>query len=175
MPRKKQPKSRNKSQPGVFISNLIKPSSPTSVTSKDIVSTKSNLNEKCEIEEPPASLDLSLSNYQETVILRTVLELALANILCANPNQGSSDKPGAMAPPLESQGSGFSKLISPVQDLGRTLLGFLVGSNQQSPARPSTTQREDAKNSIGRTTQSWREKIHCILLFFTFHFNGPDS
>lgn len=139
MPRKKSGKSKNKGSPGVFISNLISSDKP--------------IPEKVKVKpEPSAEVSNNLEIYQEAVILRTVVELALANLLVGNKVPGLRPTQSKMAPPNEPSGSGFSKFISPVQDLGRSLLGFLIGSNQepstQTPGRRTNQQNNSKRDSI---------------------------
>ena len=139
MPRKKSGKSKNKGSPGVFISNLISSDKP--------------IPEKVKVKpEPSAGVSNDLEIYQEAVILRTVVELALANLLVGNKAPGLRPTQSKMALPNEPSGSGFSKFISPVQDLGRSLLGFLKGSNQEpsthTPGRRTNQQSNSKRDSV---------------------------
>ena len=169
MPRKKQGKSKqNKGQPGVFISNLLAPHPTTSSANSNnsnnnnsktsvvkTTATTSDNKSKHEKHDPLVKKS-RLSSFEETLIFRTVLELALANLLCDR-EEATHSEAATMAPPSESPQatSGFSKLISPVQDLGRTLLGFLVGSSQhhssqQQQQLDKTTRSEAARTSSKR-------------------------
>ena len=123
MPRKKQAKGKSR-LPGIYISSLL--------------GSNSDKSKKTEFIDKKPSDDLAsdaidnskLLEYEEAVICRTVVELALANLLL-----GSSTKP-KMAPPTDSS-SGFSKF----QDLGRSLLGFLIGSGQDQANQSAATRR----------------------------------
>eukprot|EP00092_Neocalanus_flemingeri_P012874 GFUD01013870.1.p1 GENE.GFUD01013870.1~~GFUD01013870.1.p1 ORF type:complete len:1486 (+),score=342.48 GFUD01013870.1:534-4991(+) len=154
MTRKKQQKSK-KSNPGVFISSLL---GAKSEESKNSESKQELRGDKVDIHrnsEAPQSRDACLtecsevktviSQYQEVVLLRTVVELALVNLALGDQQQGQKHSaqgpihPGnVMAPPVKegAAGSGLSKLMNPVQDLGRSLLGFLIGSPQPSECAP---------------------------------------
>ena len=61
------------------------------------------------------------------------------------PVPATAEQPATMAPvptPAPPAGSGLSKLMSPVQDLGRSLLGFLVGPGTSgTPAVQAETQQ----------------------------------
>jgi len=151
---RKKPKNK-KANAGVFISSLlgtktegknsgnkkeqrannvdIHPNSKELVTTPDCTSESS----------PPGH---SVTKYQEVVLLRTIVELALVNLAVGDKWQGgiNSEKgpnfhlDKVMAPPARdgAAGSGLSKLMSPVQDLGRSLLGFLIGNPQPTECAP---------------------------------------
>ena len=77
-------------------------------------------------EQPPVRS--AVTQVQEAVLLRALLELVVVQLAAAG------DEEPRMAPlpppptiPTSQQGTGLSKLMSPVQDLGRSLLSFLVG------------------------------------------------
>ena len=140
MTRKKQQKNK-KQNPGVFISNLLnggrssserKETSDTTEAAKDFDSLNEHKN--------------SLAKFQSVVLCRTVLELALVNIALSPSHKISAKyKNMAPSPPSSSTSSGLSKLMSPVQDLGKSLLGFLLGSpasnNQQQTQEPLPSSR----------------------------------
>ena len=143
MTRKKQQKSK-KHSPGVFISSLL--GSARSTQSKGASDKK--VTDRCSpvSELRPNESKNSLARIESVVLCRTVLELALVNIALSGPRRDISGQYKSMAPPVSSSTSsgqsGLSKLMSPVQDLGKSLLGFLIGSpppnsQQQPPAQSS--------------------------------------
>ena len=84
-------------------------------------------------EQPPVRS--AVTQAQEAVLLRALLELVVVQLAAAG------DEEPRMAPlpppptiPTSQQGTGLSKLMSPVQDLGRSLLSFLVGTSTPSPS-----------------------------------------
>ena len=86
--------------------------------------------------EPGAA---SLHRAREAV--HQLPETQLRSVLEAAVQQLGAVEAGDMAPPArDAQASQLAKLMSPVQDLGRSLLGFLVGSstspNAEAEAQP---------------------------------------
>ena len=141
MTRKKQQKNKKPNSAGVFISSLLSGAKPSeNKKSKHKQETKTETGEKA-VED----VSVDISQFQSVVLFRTVLELALVNIAlgCAAPRHRARN----MSPPSAS--SGLSKLMSPVQDLGKSLLGFLVGSPAQS-AESQTTGETTVPMTPGR-------------------------
>merc|ERR1712142_963788 len=66
-----------------------------------------------------------------------------------------------MAPPGKEGvvGSGLSKLMSPVQDLGRSLLGFLIGNPQPTECSPPPIPVRGSSVSNSRASGSKRDSI----------------
>merc|ERR1712012_1425088 len=108
MTRKKNPKNKRQN-PGVFISNLLG-SGNKSNSSQDSSRDKEGENKKYLIE--PATVDdqNSLEKVQSVVLCRTVLELALVNIVLGQQEthcQGSgSGQYKIMAPPASTSSGG---------------------------------------------------------------------
>ena len=161
MTRKKQQKSKKHQNPGagVFISNFLGGARSARVRSaSDNIST----------DHPPVSGanegKHSLASLQSVVLYKTVLELALVNIALSGQQpprdtRGHGDK-NIMAPPVSSSTSsaqsGLSKLMSPVQDLGKSLLGFLIGSppsNTQQP--PASSEPSQPSRRTSGVPQAW--------------------
>ena len=161
MTRKKQQKSK-KQNPGVFISNLLGGARSTQATSAgDKQST-----------DPCSPLVLarrtnegknSLANAESVVLCKTVLELALVNIALSGQPPGhigprDIGHKNIMAPvpsvssSTSSGQSGLSKLMSPVQDLGKSLLGFLIGSPPPNTAQPPAPASSEPSVSSRRTS-----------------------
>ena len=125
MTRRKQQKNKKQNSAGVFISSLLNSGSRPAENKKD--------KHKQELEEKGFQVkSVDITKFQSLVLFRTVLELALVNIALGSDQIRSSSK--KMSPPSSS--SGLSKLMSPVQDLGKSLLGFLLGSPSDPPAGP---------------------------------------
>ena len=162
MTRKKQRSQsrRNKKQtnPGVFISNLLGGASKADQksvqsTADSVKGDKNLVSDKNITQHKADESKNSLAELESVVLYKTVLELALVNIALGGGGQerGCVTGPGqykTMAPVSSttsagSGGSGLSKLMSPVQDLGKSLLGFLLGSpppssqQQQQPQSPA--------------------------------------
>ena len=163
MTRKKQRSQsrRNKKQtnPGVFISNLLggasKADQKSAQSTEDSVKGDKNpVSDKNITRHKADESKNSLAELESVVLYKTVLELALVNIALGGGGQerGGVTGPGqykTMAPVSSTTsagsggGSGLSKLMSPVQDLGKSLLGFLLGSpppssqQQQQPQSPA--------------------------------------
>jgi len=164
----------------VFISSLLgtkaeeKPSANKKEQRANTVDIHSNSNELVTTPEciSEASLGHPVTKYQEVVLLRTIVELALVNLAVGDKWQGgiNSEKGSCfhldkvMAPPARegAAGSGLSKLMSPVQDLGRSLLGFLIGNPQPAECAPppipvrgsslANSSRNNKRDSIISTT-----------------------
>ena len=156
MTRKKQRSQsrRNKKQtnPGVFISNLLggasKADQKSAQSTEDSVKGDKNpVSDKNITRHKADESKNSLAELESVVLYKTVLELALVNIALGGGGQerGGVTGPGqykTMAPVSSTTsagsggGSGLSKLMSPVQDLGKSLLGFLLGSPSDPPAGP---------------------------------------
>lgn len=135
MPRKKQAAKGKSKLPGIHISSLLGSNSdkPKKVDPADDKPSDNTLIENV------VNCPTKLLDYEEAVICRTVVELALANILLG----GSNNQPQAnMAPPpppsSDSSSSGFSKF----QDFGRSLLGFLIGGSPQDQGTVTQTRRQ---------------------------------
>ena len=147
MTRKKQQKNKKPNSAGVFISSLLssassaKPSESKKSKHKHETETETKTGEKA-VED----VSVDISKLQSVVLFRTLLELALVNIALGS---AAPDCPRrkTMSPPSAS--SGLSKLMSPVQDLGKSLLGFLVGSPAQS-AESQTTGETTVPMTPGR-------------------------
>ena len=176
MTRKKQQKNK-KQNPGVFISNLLNSGKSGQQQSEQEL-TKSNPNSEANDGKN------SLVTFQSAVLCRTVLELALVNLALGPGHQpcqqckNISERKNIclckkMAPPAASTSSGLSKLMSPVQDLGKSLLGFLIGSptvvnqsssqeagrqlsSNQDPAPPS---RRTSSINYGDTLERKRDSL----------------
>jgi len=163
MTRKKQQKNK-KTNPGVFISSLL----GTKSEERNSPSTQEHCSHQGDVQRnsnelqatPEVCLSASVvAQYQEVVLLRTVVELALVNLALGDKGQGINLEKGTthpgkvMAPPAKegAAGSGLSKLMSPVQDLGRSLLGFLIGNPQPtectSPPPPLPVRGTSLTNS----------------------------
>ena len=140
MTRKKQQKSK-KQNPGVFISNFLGGARstqagdrrPTDPCSAPVSARRANEGKNC------------LASAESVVLCKTVLELALVNIALSgqqppgHPGPRDTGHKNIMAPVSSSTSSGqsgLSKLMSPVQDLGKSLLGFLIGSPPPNTAQP---------------------------------------
>ena len=156
MTRKKNPKNKRQT-PGVFISNLLG-SGNKSNSSQDSSRDKEGEKKKYLLE--PATVDdqNSLEKVQSVVLCRTVLELALVNIVLGQQEthcQGSGQYK-IMAPPASTSsggsGLGLSKLMSPVQDLGKSLLGFLLGSQQSQNNQQQSSQEQQPQPPSRRTS-----------------------
>ena len=84
-------------------------------------------------EQPPVRS--AVTQAQEAVLLRALLELVVVQLAAAG---GEEPRMAPLPPPptipTSQQGTGLSKLMSPVQDLGRSLLSFLVGTSTPSPS-----------------------------------------
>ena len=140
MTRRKQQKNKKQNSAGVFISSLLNSGAKHTESKK----TKHKQETREKVSEAQS---VDISRFQSVVLFRTVLELALVNIALGSPDQPSSARRSIMSPPSASSNSGLSKLLSPVQDLGKSLLGFLVGSpvpgeQQAQCAVPATPGRQ---------------------------------
>jgi len=180
MTRKKQQKNK-KTNPGVFISNLLS----SKVENENIYDKQDNVKKekkrrsieaKQYNDKDDSDVKEVISKYQEVVLFRTVVELALVNIAIGDRwLHGQSVEKGGfipvnMAPPSKEgvSSSGLSKLMSPVQDLGRSLLGFLIGPPQveecpQPPAVPTrgsslTASRNNSIVSTNSVTSPGRQR-----------------
>ena len=78
----------------------------------------------------------AVTRAQEAVLLRALLELVVVQLAVGVEEINMAPVPTPL--PNNQQGTGLSKLMSPVQDLGRSLLSFLVGTSNPSPATTST-------------------------------------
>jgi hypothetical protein len=98
--------------------------------------------------------DLFFNDYATLVKYRTILEFAILSLI--------SDDDVTTSPPLSRSKSatkmansqrGWDRLVNPVQDLGRSLMNFLVGSGggQRVSPRPPAEECEATTNSGGRS------------------------
>jgi hypothetical protein len=139
--------------PGVFISSLLggSKSSDGSVEAKaqGRVSdeTEKGNSEKAETYESAVESETVHYQYSQVVQYRTVLEFALLTLAYGDSlvkvaksvdntkieEMANNSKEGS------SHGMGLSRFMNPVQDLGRSLMGFLLGHNQQVGQSQSST------------------------------------
>ena len=134
--RNKNENKKTSSTPGVFISTFLGGGSEEKQSRGRRATPVKDDDPKDE--KVPSD---AVVKYQELVLARTVVELALVNLaLGEKPEEegrrgrGSAAMAPAGRPADPAPGSGLSKLMSPVQDLGRSLLGFLIGSPQPGQA-----------------------------------------
>ena len=161
MTRKKQQKSKKQQNPGaagVFISNLL--GGARSAQVKRSADAQSPVSELSLNEGKNSSL---ATNLQSVVLCKTVLELALVNIALGGQHPRDTN---IMAPPVSSSTnsapSGLSKLMSPVQDLGKSLLGFLIGSppsNTQQPPAPASSEPSLPSRRTSGVPQAWETSV----------------
>ena len=104
-----------------------------------------------EPDQPPEPESLHPSNsevwsqYETVVKCRTVLEFALLSLIVPQKDPTMPDKPKTPEnnPASPTQKGGWERLMNPVQDLGRSLLNFLVGG----PTTGNVQQSSDASTS----------------------------
>ena len=136
--KKSKSRSKHQNQIGKNISDLLPSGKTDSGNKGDIVKVEHKTKE-C-VEKDASKL---LSSYQDAIVCRSIVELALLNILigdntCDNINNTkvsntnkatfaamSGSGAGNSAANAQSNTGGLSKL----QDLGRSLFGFLTGGN----------------------------------------------
>ena len=160
MPHKrKQSKGRNNKQKvsqGINISDFLVSNSKPSAT--EVKKTKEKQNSSTAT-EASCSKDINtdktnvLLRYQDAVVYRSILELALFNLLVKDSGDKKVNMSKANATDHETanqqvsagnanaganSGASLSKIISPMQDLGRSLFGFLTGSGQNISEQGST-------------------------------------
>ena len=164
MTRKKQQKSKKQQQnpgaaAGVFISNLLGGGRSAQVRRSSAVGHPP-VSELSPNEGKNSSL---ATNLQSVVLCKTVLELALVNIALSGQTPRDTN---IMAPPVSSSTnsapSGLSKLMSPVQDLGKSLLGFLIGSppsNTQQPPAPASSEPSLPSRRTSGVPPAWETSV----------------
>jgi len=91
---------------------------------------------ECDTSSGQPPVRSAVTRAQEAVLLRALLELVVVQLAVGVEEINMAPAPTPL--PNNQQGTGLSKLMSPVQDLGRSLLSFLVGTTNPSPTTTST-------------------------------------
>ena len=135
--KRKKSKSRSKhhNQIGKNISEFLPTSSKPGSNDKENIVKVENKSKEC-VEKDASKL---LSSYQDAIVCRSIVELALLNILiggntCDNNLKVSNTKKASLAA-MSASGAGNTATnaqsntggMSKLQDLGRSLFGFLTG------------------------------------------------
>jgi len=114
-----------------------------SVTQPSLSDTRESIqrsNTDCDTSSGQPPVRSAVTRAQEAVLLRALLELVVVQLAVGVEEINMAPVPTPL--PNNQQGTGLSKLMSPVQDLGRSLLSFLVGTSNPSPTTTSTFQPE---------------------------------
>ena len=114
-----------------------------SVTQPTLSDTRESIQRSsidCDTSRAQPAVRSAVKQAQEAVLLRALLELVVVQLAVGVEESDMAPPP----PPLPNNqpGTGLSKLMSPVQDLGRSLLSFLVGTSSPSPTITSTLPSE---------------------------------
>ena len=94
-------------------------------------------------------IDYLWRDYESIASLRTVLEVAVLTLLVrGNVKEKQRQKTAKMS--SKSNGGWGDKFVNPMQDLGRSLLNFLVGSSQPSSPPQPQSQKDEFETFAGK-------------------------
>ena len=111
-----------------------------SVTQPTLSDTRESIQRSstdCDTSSGQPPVRSAVTRAQEAVLLRALLELVVVQLAVGVEENNMAPVPTPL--PNNQQGTGLSKLMSPVQDLGRSLLSFLVGTSNPPTTTTTTT------------------------------------